>query len=270
MYPIYIPSIYRPNSEFLIKLRDLKLKYYIILASHQYKSYLINFPSKNLIILPDNIIKISEIRQYILDVARKNKEDKIWMSDDDLTKFYIRKRINKNKDTNTKKETISSSLIPVDFKTFITRAEEIIKKISRIEPSLVQFGFKYSTFALPQKSITINTNIGMIQLLDIKKTNTINYDTSFITLEDTDFTIQLFKNNLNNCQLNDFIFIAPRSGQGKGGLENDYLSGAKQKGMLLFKKKYPELITINNLEKGKYLIKWSSFKKPEIEKNIIF
>jgi hypothetical protein len=254
MYPLYIPSIYRHNSEFLINIRDFKLKYYIIIAKHQYKYYINNFPSKNLIILPDNIIKISEIRQYILEIARKNKEDKIWMCDDDLSKFYIRQSKDENEnETKTK-------LIKVDFNTFLGRAEEIIKNISKNDSSLVQFGFKYSTFALPKKSFTINTNIGMIQLLDIKKTSKINYDTSFITLEDTDFTIQLFKNNFNNCQLNDFIFIAPRSGHGIGGLEEAYKSGAKQKGILLFKKKYPDLINIIDIKKGKYLIKWNKFK----------
>ena len=43
-YPFYIPSIYRPNSEFLIKIRDFQLKYYIIIASHQYDSYNKYFP----------------------------------------------------------------------------------------------------------------------------------------------------------------------------------------------------------------------------------
>jgi hypothetical protein len=92
MFPIYIPSIYRPNSEFLIKIRDAKpsIKYYIIIASHQLNDYAKVYPSKNLVILPDTIIKISEIRQFILELAIKNKETKIWMSDDDLSRFFIK------------------------------------------------------------------------------------------------------------------------------------------------------------------------------------
>ena len=263
MYPFYIPSIYRSNSSFLLKLRDMKpiIKYYIIIAEDQLEDYLKNFPKENLIILPINKTKtklnIAEIRQFILEIARKNKETKIWMSDDDLSKFYIKNP-----------EEVSPGVKEVDFKTFITKGEETIKKFLNnkenkktiLTENIVQFGFKYSTFAIPKKPITINTNIGMIQLLDIEKTKNINYDTSFITLEDTDFTIQLLKNNFKNLQLNHFIFTAPKSGTGKGGLETQYLEGAKQKGIKLFKSKYTDLMNITDLEKGKYKINWKKFQ----------
>ncbi len=246
MYPFYIPSIYRQDSEFLINLRDIKpsIKYYIIIASHQYENYAKYYNPSHLVILPDNIIKISEIRQYILELAIKNKETKIWMSDDDLSNFFIK----------------GSQVEKVDFKTFIMTAEKMINKM---DSKIVQFGFKYSTFAIPAKPITINTNIGMIQLLNIsaiKSNPNIKYDTSLVTLEDTDFTITLFKNGFQNCVFNHLIFTAPRSGTGKGGLEKEYNLGAKQKGMLQFKKKYGDkLIQIKDLEKGKYKINWKSF-----------
>ena len=245
------------------------IKYYIIIAEDQLEDYSKNFPKNNLIILPTKKkLNIAEIRQFILEVARKNKESKIWMSDDDLSKFYI-------KNTNN---TLDGSLgiKEVDFKTFITKAEEIIKKFlkenkenkekNNLTEKIVQFGFKYSTFAIPKKPITINTNIGMIQLLDIEKTKKINYDTSFITLEDTDYTIQLLQNNFKNLQLNHFIFTAPKSGTGKGGLESQYLEGAKQKGIKLFKSKYTDLMNITDLEKGKYKINWKKFQDLETEK----
>ena len=263
MYPLYIPSIYRHNSEFLINIRDIKpeLKYYIIIAKHQYENYAKNFNPSNLVILPDEIIKISEIRQFILDLAIMNKETKIWMSDDDLLNFFINSNSNLNNNSSYKLE-----LEKVDFKTFITNSEKIIEEIYESDKSIVQFGFKYTTFALSknQKPYTINTNIGMIQLLVLDKIieNDIKYDTSFITLEDTDFTIQLFKHKLKNCQLNNFIFTAPRSGKGKGGLEKEYNMGAKQKGMLQFQEKYKNdnIIKIIDLEKGKYKINWLKFK----------
>jgi hypothetical protein len=264
MYPLYIPSIYRHNSEFLINIRDIKpeLKYYIIIASHQYENYAKNFNPSNLVILPDDIIRISEIRQFILDLAIRNKETKIWMSDDDLLNFFNSSYKPKEKsDLESKLE-----LEKVDFKTFITNSEKIIEEIYESDKSIIQFGFKYTTFALSknQKPYTINTNIGMIQLLVLDKIieNDIKYDTSFITLEDTDFTIQLFKHKLKNCQLNNFIFTAPRSGKGKGGLEKEYNMGAKQKGILQFQEKYNSnnIIKIINLEKGKYKINWLKFK----------
>jgi hypothetical protein len=275
MYPFYIPSIYRHDSEFLIKIRDStpSIKYYIIIAKNQYKNYAKVFPSQNLVILPESIIKISEIRQFILELARKNNESKIWMSDDDLSKFFIKqpkntseyilKPIDKNNNDYELKE--------ISFTKWISNSERIFDKISILDTSIVQFGFKYSTFAIPTKPITLNTNIGMIQLLDIEKTKGIgiNYDTSFITLEDTDFTVQLFHNKLKSCQLNHFIFTAPKSGSGKGGLEVEYSNGAKQKGMSRFLEKYPKLIEIEDLEKGKYKIKWNFYKTIEQENKIV-
>ena len=260
-YPFYIPSIYRPNSEFLIKIRDFQLKYYIIIASHQYDSYNQQFPKENLVILPDNIIKISEIRQYIIELAIKNNESRIWMSDDDLSKFFI-KDVKDVKDVKTD----GNKLTELDFKTFIERSEEIIKKISILDTSIVQFGFKYSTFAIPKNKFSINTNIGMIQLLDVSRIKEkVSYDYNFPALEDTDFTIQLFNNGFNNCCLNHFIITAPKSGgkskKNKGGLELEYQNGAKQKGILAFQNKYPKLIKIIDLEKGKYTILWNTFDK---------
>jgi hypothetical protein len=257
MYPFYIPSIYRPDSEFLINLRDSNFKFYIIIAKHQYEDYAKNYNPRNLIVLPPNIIKISEIRQYILNIARKNKETKIWMSDDDLKNFFI-------------KTPHSSILEKVNFKTFISKAEKNINTISKYEPLIVQYGFKYSTFAIPAKKYTINTNIGMIQLLDIEKTKKIDYDTTFITLEDTDFTFNLFNNGFKNCQLNHFIFTAPKSGTGKGGLENMYKEGAKQRGIKQFQDKYNTLIKIIDLKMGKYKINWKLYQDLELERKIPF
>ena len=260
-YPFYIPSIYRPNSEFLIKIRDFQLKYYIIIASHQYDSYNKNFPKENLVILPDNIIKISEIRQYIVELGINNNESRIWMSDDDLSKFFIKEE-KEDKDVKTE----GKKLDELDFKTFIERSEDIIKKISILDTSIIQFGFKYSTFAIPKNKISINTNIGMIQLLDVSRIKEkVSYDYNFPALEDTDFTIQLFNNGFNNCCLNHFIITAPKSGgkskKNKGGLEIEYQNGAKQKGILAFQNKYPKLIKITDLEKGKYKILWKTFDK---------
>lgn len=111
----------------------------------------------------------------------------------------------------------------------------------------------------------------MIQLLDVsrikEKENVdnikISYDFNFPALEDTDFTIQLFNNGFKNCCLNHFIFTAPKSGstskKNKGGLEIEYQNGAKQKGMICFQNKYPKLIKIIDLEKGKYKILWNTF-----------
>jgi hypothetical protein len=291
MFPIYIPSIYRPNSEFLIKIRDAKpsIKYYIIIASHQLNDYAKVYPSKNLVILPDTIIKISEIRQFILELAIKNKETKIWMSDDDLSRFFIKMKKEKKEENHKKEnhkttshlehqllEKLSSDnqeniLDEFSFQEFLSKAEIIFNKLSILDTSLVQFGFKYSTFSIPVKPITINSNVGMIQFLDIERIQKreIAYDTSFIALEDTDFTIQLFNHGFKNCILNHYIFTAPRSGSGKGGLEKTYSEGGKQKGIRRFLAKYKNLITISDLEKGKYKIAWNKFKDLDLEKELM-
>ena len=113
----------------------------------------------------------------------------------------------------------------------------------------------------------------MIQFLDIQKikeNENIKYDPRFDTLEDTDFTITLFDNHFKNCQLNNFIFTAPKSGKGKGGLEKEYQNGAKGKGIIQFMVKYNirDLINITDLSKDKYRIKWNIYKNKELENKL--
>ena len=242
MHNIYIPSLGRPNSDFLLKLKILKLPYYIVLAPNQVQDYSKIHPQDKIIVLPKNLKGISKIRQFILDYTIKKGEKKIWISDDDLNRFFFWSPTN-NKE--------------VTFKSFIGSAEKEITKLEKQNPKLVQAGFKYSTFAIPKSKLTFGTDIGMIHYLNLERLQKkVSYDPRMITLEDSDFTVQLLKKGFMNVKLNHFIFTAPRSGTGKGGLENDYQNQAKQKGMLQFQKKYPNLITIIDLKKGKYRIHW--------------
>lgn len=243
MYPIYVPSIRRSNSEFLLQLKNLKMIYYIVLAHDQVEEYSKYHTLNNIIVLPKNVYGISKIRQFILEHADKQNEKKIWMSDDDLKRFFTWS-------TGGNKE--------VSLKYFLQEAEKEISKLENTNQSMVQVGFKYSTFAIPKSSYTFNTDIGMIQYLNLERLNKkVKYDIDMITLEDTDFSVRLIKNGFQNVKLNHFIFTAPRSGTGKGGLDNTYQNQGKQKGILQFQKKFPDLIKIIDLEKGKYRISWN-------------
>jgi hypothetical protein len=243
MYSIYIPSIERPDSEFLLELDRLKLSYYLVLAYDQVAKYSKYHSPDRIITLPKSVKGISKIRQFILDYTFKQNEKRIWMSDDDLKRFFLRS---------------SSSNQEVTFKLFLKEAEKEILNLEKTDPTLVQVGFKYSTFAIPQSKYTLNTDIGMIQYLNIERLqNAVSYDAGMITLEDTDFSVRLIKKGFKNVKLNHFIFTAPRSGTGKGGLENAYQNQAKQKGILEFQKKFPDLIKVVDLKKGKYRIYWS-------------
>lgn len=244
MYPIYIPSIERPDSEFLLKIKELKLEYFIILSKDQVNKYTKFHNIKHILVLPNKIKGISSIRQYILDYTIQKKEKKIWISDDDLKKFFFWSPLSKIKE--------------VDFKQFLGQAEKEIKKQQTKNNNLVQVGFKYSTFAIPKSSLTFNTDLGMIHFLDLERLQRkVSYDPNMITLEDSDFIVQLIQKGFQNLKLNHFIFTAPRSGTGTGGLHSEYQNEAKQKGIIQFKKKYPSLIKIIDLEKGKYRIYWS-------------
>jgi len=242
MYSIYIPSIKRSDSEFLQELKRLNLSYYLVLAHDQVERYLEYHDMNNIIVLPKSVYGISKIRQFILEYALKKKEKRIWMSDDDLRRFFMWS---------------SESNKEVSFKYFLQEAENEITKLEKADKSLVQVGFKYSTFAIPKSKYSFNTDIGMIQYLNLERLqNKVSYDIKMTTLEDTDFSIRLIKNGYKNVKLNHFIFTAPRSGTGKGGLEEAYQNKGKQQGIIEFQRKFPDLIKIIDLDKGKYRVHW--------------
>lgn len=246
---IYIPSKSRAGSNFLLNLKKEKMNYYIFVNLDQLESYVKYHPRSRLIIVPDKITGIAKTRQYIFDYARNVNDKKFFMSDDDLYNFFI-------------KEPKNNQLDQISFKDFISKSLKEIKKIEKKDPKCVQIGFKKSTFAIPSSPYTLYTDLGDIYYFNLERIpKNIRYDTKMIALEDTDLILQFYKHGLTNYKLNHFIFTSPKSGTYPGGLHSQYLKGAKQKGILGFQKKYPNMIKISDLEKGKYRILWNKLKK---------
>jgi len=268
IFTIFIPSKSRSDSSTvgkylnnLTNLNEDNIQFYMVIPKNQESDYLQYYNSRNIITTPNKVKGITKTRQFILNEARKMNLKWIWMIDDDLTNFFIRpKTLNSG----------SRSLKKISMLEFLRKGQKVITKIKKKDKDLYgqisQIGFKKSTFAIPKSSISFNTDLGDIVGLHIDAiTNkNLNYDTKMITLEDTDLTVRCIKSGLYNIKLNHYIFTAPYSGTSKGGLEQVYKAGGKQRGMKQFQTKYPDLINITDLERGKYRIKWNKLKLSKI------
>lgn len=259
MYPLFIPSKERSSTCILChNLKKTNREFYIFIYSEDYAEYKKYFTDNQLIIVPNNIKGITAKRQYMLNLAKKRQIGWFWMADDDIHKFYYRPNKNYN-----------GKLINLSLENFLEKCELFTEILYNNHINNVfQIGFKKGAFGLLKSSITINTDIGEIHLLNTNCIKDINYDQKLIALEDTDFSIQNILNGAINIKLNDLIFYAPKSGSGVGGLENVYLNSGKNKGIKQFQEKYGKLISVDKKKKNKYRIRWKIFQNTDLESKI--
>lgn len=264
MYPLFIPSKGRSQTcIFCHKLKSTNREFYIFIYREDLKDYLRYFDKENLIVVPETIRGITAKRQYMLDTARKKKIGWFWMVDDDINKFYKRPPVNNNK------VKVNRTLDELSVTQFLNSGENFVKLLEKKDITTVfQIGFKKGAFGLPDSPITVNTDIGEIHMLNAKRLKDIDYDLNMIALEDTDLCVRNIINGNQNIKLNHFIFYAPKSGTGKGGLEKVYKESGKSKGVKQFQQKYGKLIKISDDNPEKYRINWKKLKDDKFEDTI--
>ena len=261
MYPIFVPSKGRATTcTFCHSLKNTNREFYIFIYRADYKDYLTQFKEKQLVVVPETIYGITQKRQFMLDTAKTMKLRWFWMIDDDIHKFYYRPIIN-----------YSGKLTKLTPSTFLSMSERVVAKLDNLR-NIFQVGFKKGAFGLLQSPITSNTDIGEIHMLNAEVLNGIDYDTDMVALEDTDLCVQNFRKGNHNIKLNHLIFYAPKSGTGKGGLEQIYRGNGKSRGVQQFKKKYNTLfknfIRVDKENGEKYRIRWREFHNNELESKV--
>jgi hypothetical protein len=261
MYPIFVPSKGRSTTcTFCHNLKDTKREFYIFIYKDDYNDYIKQFKENQLVVVPETVHGITSKRQFMLDTAKTMKLGWFWMVDDDIHKFYYRPIINYN-----------GKLTKITPSTFLSMSERFVNSLSNI-PNIFQVGFKKGAFGLLQSPITSNTDIGEIHMLNADTLHGINYDLDMVALEDTDLCVQNFRKGNHNIKLNHLIFYAPKSGTGKGGLEQIYRESGKSRGVHQFKDKYNKLfknfIRVDKKNGEKYRIHWKEFQNNELESEV--
>ena len=263
MYPIFIPSKGRSSTcTFCHNLKKIGREFYIFIYLDDYKDYRKYFDDHQLVVVPESVRGITPKRQFMLDTAKTMNVGWFWMADDDIHRFYYRPFNNYH-----------GKLEKISIEQFLDKSESFTKLLSNYSMgNIFQVGFKKSAFGLLQSPITANTDIGEIHMLNTDCLKDIDYDLDMTALEDTDLCVQNFLKDNQNIKLNHFIFYAPKSGTGRGGLESVYKESGKSKGVQQFKKKYngmiKNFIRVDKKNGEKYRIRWNHFQNNRLESSI--
>ena len=167
---IYIPSKGRPHCRTYSLLMESHYEGAIVVVEPQDKNKYESVGIKNLLVLDKNNQGISYARQSILEHARKNNQEWVWMIDDDITGMFI---------WNGKK------LVKWCALSVLTLALDEAQKT----PNLAIAGLDFRQFAWSHKGKPImNTQICAVALINTKKTWALSYPNHL--MEDRDFCIQ--------------------------------------------------------------------------------
>jgi hypothetical protein len=163
----------------------------------------------NIIVLPENDMGITYVRNYI----KKYAIDKIsanfyWMIDDDV-KFN---------------QVVNQKIKPVDNLNFL---DELIS--SDESKKFAQIGFEYQQFAWSaDKLYTENSYCDVAVAINLDKTSLIWYDENVQLKEDRDFTMECLYRGHKTRRYNNFCISCPANGSNDGGLKPIYRQSGRE------------------------------------------
>ena len=192
-------------------------------------------------VLDKNNQGISYARQSILEHARKNNQEWVWMIDDDITGMFI---------WNGKK------LVKWCALSVLTLALDEAQKT----PNLAIAGLDFRQFAWSHKGKPImNTQICAVALINTKKTWALSYPNHL--MEDRDFCIQAILSGYDTMRFTKYAFNTLPMGKEEGGCQMINNRGKQMKKAVkaLCNKYGTEIISPYVKKNGWYdcRIKWS-------------
>jgi len=161
----------------------------------------------NIIVLPENNMGITYVRNFIKKHASENvPQTFFWMMDDDV-KFH---------------QVVNKKVKNVDNFIFLD-------KLTSINTKYAQIAFEYQQFAWSQeKQFSENSYCDVAVAINLELTKNIWYDEDVQLKEDRDFTIQCIKNGYKTIRYNDFCVSCPANGSNEGGLKDVYQQSGRE------------------------------------------
>jgi hypothetical protein len=162
----------------------------------------------NIIVLPENDLGITYVRNYIKKYAMDNVAQKyFWMMDDDV-KFH---------EVNNKKVKPAKNL---DFLDTIP---------NKLNGNYAQIGFEYQQFAWSQEKVfTENSYCDVAVAINLELTKNIWYDEDVQLKEDRDFTMQCLQSGSKTIRYNNICVSCPTNGSNDGGLKEVYQQSGRE------------------------------------------
>lgn len=246
MKPLLIPSKNRADSKLFNLLAKDNINFKIVIEPQDENNYRNKGWDKNLLLLPENNRGLVYSRNFILNYARKNNIEWLWMCDDDVKGFY---------------QTINNKNQSISPLTAFNLAEE--KFISR--KNIAQCSMEYQQYAWSQKKdIITNSYCDVVVCININNTIGINYRQQVILKEDRDFTLQCLSLGYDVIRTGKISFGCPKNGSNKGGLYDVYRTGLEKDSVNNMCKLWGDKLCIPNTKKdGRYDVKinWKLFAK---------
>lgn len=213
MNPIFIASKNRAKRNYLLEqLEKNNLEFYYFIEPQEIEKYIGIISMKNIISIKENDMGIAFVRQFMLDYAIKNKINRYWLLDDDITGFYFRvenKMIKKN----------------------ILILKKVEEQFSQQDYGV--FALEYRQFAWSaNKDIIENSYMDTCVNVDAKKAKEKGIKYRPLTFKsDRDFGMQFIYHNCKIARTTLYAFSCPQNGSNKGGLydEYNYKQGIKEK-----------------------------------------
>jgi len=260
-YPICIISKDRADTCKTRMLFDpYDIDYFVMVEPNDYESYVAKFGKSKVVNIGENNKGVYYVRNFCIEWSKEKGYDKHWQIDDDVNAIFFRPM---NKATGIReRESIKNPLKTLSY------VEDFSDKFSNHGVSC--FSQDVFAFAKP-RDIDLNKMVYCWQFIN----NAVDSRFQPHTSEDTDFSIQVLKENYVTMIFNTCTFRMPRSGSNKGGCSSSVnykkkgnISGRKQMNLKIVET-YPQWFT-EHTKKGQSELKpsriWRSFKQKPILK----
>lgn len=254
--PIYIPSKGRPECPTWHHFTEkaLREQVFVVVEPQDNAEYFEKLMKKkgNLVVLPENDRGIAFVRNWVLEDARRNGFDWLWMLDDDITSF--------NRAEGGKNHKIGGD-------ECLRGAEEALTE--HLGAVLAQGALEYAQFAWSYKGGTpyrLNSYCDVAVLINVERTKELQYDPHVVLKEDRDFTLQCLAAGYLTARSSQFSFQAPKNGSNEGGLRDVYQQdGREALASQRMAEKWPGICTPQTKKDGRpdTKINWRHFKPPK-------
>lgn len=210
MTPIYIPSKGRAGRSKLLSENE---GFNVVVEPQEQHTYKMNHPSHNIIVLPENNMGITYVRNFIKDTTEGLEIARYWILDDDIQAFYYR---------------AGNKMVKCDIYEALAGAESQFEKE---KTDLGALEYQQIAWSAGNKNIITNGYCDVCVYVSNVASEGIRYSPEVEGKEDRDFAMQFIKEGLKVHRTTLYAFSAPKNGSNAGGLKEIFydLSGREQK-----------------------------------------
>lgn len=252
-YPIYIPSKGRADVCYTAQAFLLdNVPFKIVVEPSEVKAYAAHFDMENILVLPEDNMRLLGSRLWIREHSIANGFDRHWQFDDNIREcYYFNLGIR----------------LECDFNIGITNVEDFTDRYSNIGLS----GFNYQTWVRNGNAKPFVTNVHVYSATLVN--NRMPFKWRLYYNDDTDLCLQVLDSGLCTVLFNTFLVSKMRTMTVKGGNASDLYSGDGRLVMARsLEEVWPQYVeTKMRFGRPQHVVKenWKMFKQPLLRRTDI-